>query len=175
MISKDKSLSFILIKDGDEVINIGNFDTNNILKVKYVIQPENSSYQLATIFAKIKSLGYKYIQDNLLSGKIILYKNELNKNLINNDNINIDKIISLFIKYYKFENHLKEEIGENNIKVGYIIDRNELELWKNKNYYHIIKKHFLDQSFKDNKDNINKELPEETKEKIFKFLESKAS
>ncbi len=71
-------------------------------------------------------------------------KNELNKNLINNDNINIDKIISLFIKYYKFENHLKDEIGENNIKVGYIIDRNELELWKNKNYYNLIKKHFLE-------------------------------
>ena len=97
-------------------------------------------------------------------------KNELNKNLINNDNINIDKIISLFIKYYKFENHLKDEIGENNIEVGYIIDRNELEQWKNKNYYNLIKKHFLDQSFKDN---INKELPEETKERIFKYLESK--
>ena len=97
-------------------------------------------------------------------------KNELNKNLINDDNINIDKIISLFIKYYKFENHLKDEIGENNIEVGYIIDRNELELWKNKNYYNLIKNHFLEAYYNDN---INKELPKKTKEKIFKCLESK--
>ena len=48
----DNKEIIILIKDGDEVINIGNLNDNNILTVNYVIQPDKSSYQLSYIFEK---------------------------------------------------------------------------------------------------------------------------
>ena len=71
---------------------------NNILTVNYVIQPDKSSYQLSYIFEKFKSSGYKFIQDYLLSWKIVLYnktyyiysislKNDDNKNKSNSNKL----------------------------------------------------------------------------------------
>ena len=67
----DNKEIIILIEDGDEVINIGNLNDNNILTVNYVIQPDKSSYQLSYIFEKFKSSGYI----NLF--KIIYYHGKL--------------------------------------------------------------------------------------------------
>ena len=71
---------------------------NNILTVNYVIQPDKSNYQLSYIFEKFKSSGYKFIQDYLLSWKIVLYnktyyiysislKNDDNKNKSNSNKL----------------------------------------------------------------------------------------
>ena len=66
----DNKEIIILIKDGDEVINIGNLNDNNILTVNYVIQPDKSSYQLSYIFEKCNPLVINLFKIIYYHGKL---------------------------------------------------------------------------------------------------------
>ena len=67
----DKGEIIILIKDGnDESINIGNLETENSLKIKYIIKKENTTPKLSDIFSEFKKSGYNYIKKYITSSDI---------------------------------------------------------------------------------------------------------
>ena len=89
----DKGEIIILIKDGnDESLNIGNLDTENNLKVKYVIQKEPGTSKLSDIFSNFKQSGIDLIKNNIPSGSQTNKESILISLSNQNNNTNTNKI-----------------------------------------------------------------------------------
>ena len=111
----DKGEIIILIKDGkNEVINVGNLENRNDLKIKSVI--EKGALTPSEIFSKVKISGYDYIKNknyiqsqkqNLKENEIFEFQNVDSNNHINKSNINLENNKKKEEQKFKYEDNQK--------------------------------------------------------------------
>ena len=134
----DKGEIIILIKDGiDEVINVGNLEGRNSLKIKYIIQKESKNLELSDIFSEFKYSGYDLINKYLPYG-YISYKNIEAKiySLLKQNNIIEKKPLKLDISNLTTINFKKAYIVKKDIinKLKRIYNINEVITYLNNHH-----------------------------------------
>ena len=134
----DKGEIIILIKDGiDEVINVGNLEGRNSLKIKYIIQKESKNLELSDIFSEFKYSGYDLINKYLPYGHIS-YKNKEAKiySLLKQNNLIEKKPLKLDISNLTTINFKKAYIVKKDVinKLKRIYNINEVITYLNNHH-----------------------------------------